>query len=150
MSVFFGTYTLQNFQFEFPKLMLCEFVRVGLPRVSNWAKFAVQISKAEAPTPLLTVGLLFIFMNLSHAHLTTLKIHSVSQTPPKFKQRTSLEVVNNSGKEATSLMRIHSHLHKLWCQHGASAYRPLPGDLGSRSKKKERAVMGSLGQSGLS
>ena len=56
--------------------------------------------------PLLAVGLLFIFGHLSHVHLTTLKIHSVSQTPLNFKQRTSLEVVNNSRNEATSLMRI--------------------------------------------
>ena len=74
--------------------MLCEFVRV--PRVSNWAKFVVQISKDEAPTPLLTVGLLFIFGHLLCIHFTTLKIHSVSQTSPNFEQTTSLEVVNNS------------------------------------------------------
>ena len=48
---------LQNLQFESPKMKFCEFVRV--PMVSDWAKFAVQISKDEAPTPLLTVGLLF-------------------------------------------------------------------------------------------
>ena len=53
-----GSLTLQNFQFEFPKMKLCEFVRGAT--VSDWAKFAVQISKDEAPTPLLTVGLLFI------------------------------------------------------------------------------------------
>ena len=34
------------------------------PMVSVWAKFAVQISKDEALTPLLTVGLLFIFGHL--------------------------------------------------------------------------------------
>ena len=96
--------TAQNFQFKSPKIKICEFVRV--PMVSNWAKFAVQISKDEAPTPLLTVGLLFIFMHLSHVHLAILKIHSVSQTPPNFEQRTSLEVVNSSGNEATSLVRI--------------------------------------------
>ena len=56
--------------------------------------------------PLLTEALLFIFMHLLCVHLTILKIHSVSQTPPNFKQRTSLEVENNSGNEATSLMRI--------------------------------------------
>ena len=44
-------------------------------------------------------------MHLSHVYLTTLKIHSISQTPPNFEQRTSLEVVNNRN-EATSLMRI--------------------------------------------
>ena len=73
------------------------------PWVSNWAKFAVKISKDEALTPLLTKGFLFISMHLSCVHLATLKIHSVSQTPPNFEQRTSLKVVNNSGNEATSL-----------------------------------------------
>ena len=63
---------------------------------SDWTKFAVQISKDEALTPLLTVGLLFIFVHLSHVHLATLKIHSISQTPPNFKQKTSPEVVNNT------------------------------------------------------
>ena len=94
----------QNFQFEFPKMKLHEFVRV--PTVSDGDKFAVQISKDEAPTPLLKVGLLFIFSHLSRVHLATLKIHSVSQTSPNFKQTTSPEVVNNSGNEATSLARI--------------------------------------------
>ena len=56
--------------------------------------------------PLLTVGFLFIFVPLSHVHLATLKIHSVSQTPPNFEQRTKLEIVNNSGNEATGLARI--------------------------------------------
>ena len=84
MSVFFGTYTLQNFQLESPKMKLCEFVRV--PMVSDCAKFAVQISKDEAPTPLLTVKLFFIFEHLSRVHLATVKIHSVSQTPPNLKQ----------------------------------------------------------------
>ena len=95
---------LQNCQFESPKMKLHEFVRV--PTVSDWAKFAVQISKDEAPTPLLTVGLLFILGHLSRVHLTTLKINSVSQTSPNFKQTTSPEAVNNSGNEAISLTRI--------------------------------------------
>ena len=95
---------LQNFQFESPKTKLCEFVRV--PTVSDWAKFAVQISKDEALTPLLTVGLLFIFGHLSRVHLATLKIHSISQTSPNFEQTTSPEVLNNSGNKATSLARI--------------------------------------------
>ena len=85
-------------------MKLREFVWV--PTVSDLAKFAVQISKDEAPTPLLTVRLLFIFVHLSCVHLATLKIHSVSQTQPNFKQRTLPEVVNNSGNEATSLARI--------------------------------------------
>ena len=93
-----------KFQFESPKMKLCEFVRV--PTVSNWARFAVQISKDEAPAPLLTVGLLFIFGHLSHVHLTTLKIHSISQTSLNFKQRTLPEIVNSSGSEATGLTRI--------------------------------------------
>ena len=70
------------------------------------AKFAVQISKDEALTPLLTVGLLFIFAHLSRVHLATLKIHSVSQTPLNFEQRTLPEVVNYSRNKATSLARI--------------------------------------------
>ena len=85
-------------------MKLCESVR--MPTVSDWAKFAVQISKDEAPMPLLTVGLLFIFARLSHVHLATLKIHSFSQTPPNFKQKISPEIVNNSGNEAKSLARI--------------------------------------------
>ena len=80
------------------------FVRV--PTVSDWAKFAIQISKDEAPTPLLTVWLLFILVHLSRAHLATLKIHSVSQIQPNSEQRTSPEVVNHSGNEATNLARI--------------------------------------------
>ena len=74
--------------------------------VSDWAKFAVQISKDETPMPLLTVELLFISRHLLCVHLTNLKIHSISQTSPNFEQRTSLEVVNNTGNEATSLTRI--------------------------------------------
>ena len=63
--------------------------------------------------------------NQLHVHLATLKIHSVSETPPNFKRRISLEVVNNSRNEATSLARIpflFGNLHKLGCQHGASAW----------------------------
>ena len=55
---------------------------------------------------LLTVGLLFIFGHLVRIHLATLKIHSITQTSPNFKQTTLLEVVNNSENEATSLARI--------------------------------------------
>ena len=40
---------------------LREFVRVST--VNDFAKFAVKISKDEVPTPLLTVGLLFISVN---------------------------------------------------------------------------------------
>ena len=49
-----GKPTWQNFQFESPKMKLREFVRV--PTVSDWAKFAVQISKDEALTPLPKIG----------------------------------------------------------------------------------------------
>ena len=49
---------------------------------------------------------MFIFGHLSCVHLAILKIHSVSQTSPNFKQRTLPEVVNNSGNEATSLARL--------------------------------------------
>ena len=85
-------------------MKLRAFVRV--PTVSDRAKFAVQMSKDEAPTPLLTVGLLFISGHLSRVHLATLKIRSISQTSPNFEQRASPEVVNNSGNKATSLARI--------------------------------------------
>ena len=91
---------LQNFQFEFPKMKLCEFVRV--PMVNDWARFAFQISKDEAPMTLLTVGLLFIFGHLSYVHLETLEIHSVSQMPLNFEQRTLPEVVDSSRNKATS------------------------------------------------
>ena len=84
-------------------MKLPEFVRV--PTISNRTKFAVQISKDEALTPLLTVGLLFIFVHLSHVQLATLKIHSVSQIPLNFEHKTLVEVVNNSGNEAASLAR---------------------------------------------
>ena len=56
--------------------------------------------------PWLTVGLLFIFMHISCVHLATLKIDSVSQTPPDFKERTSVEVEHKSGNKATSVVRI--------------------------------------------
>ena len=46
----------------------------------------------------------FVYFCASCVHLATLKIHSISQTPPNFKQRTLQEVVNNSGNEATSLL----------------------------------------------
>ena len=76
---------LQNFQFESPKMKLHEFVR--MPTVSDWAKFALKISKDEALMPLLTGGLVFIFLHLLCIHLATLNIHIVSQTPLNFKQR---------------------------------------------------------------
>ena len=44
-----GNRHCKNFQFEFPKMKFREFVRV--PMVSDWAEFAVQISKDEASTP---------------------------------------------------------------------------------------------------
>ena len=59
-------------------MKLCKFVRV--PRVRNWAKFAVQISKDEAPMPLLTVGFFFIFVHLLCVHPAALKIDSVSNS----------------------------------------------------------------------
>ena len=86
-------------------MKLREFVRLGCPRKATEPNFSVQISKDEAPTPGLTVGLLFICVHLSCVHLTTLKIHSVSQTPLNFEQRALLGVVNNSGNESTSLRR---------------------------------------------
>ena len=59
-------------------LNLREFV--GVPRVSDWAKSAVQISKDEAPMPLLTVGFFFIFVHLLCVHPAALKIDSVSNS----------------------------------------------------------------------
>ena len=56
--------------------------------------------------PLLTVGLLFIFVHLSRIYLASLKIHSISQTPLNFEQKTLPEVINNSGNKATILTRI--------------------------------------------
>ena len=79
-------------------IKLYEFVRV--PTVSNQAIFAVQISKDEAPKPLPTAGDLFTFVHLS------LKIHSDSQTPLNFEQKTLPAIINNSRNEATSLTRI--------------------------------------------
>ena len=99
-----GYTNFAKFSVESPKMKLREFVRV--PTVSDWAKFAVQISKDEAPMPLLTVRLLFILGHLLRVHLASLKIHSVSQTLMNFEQLTSPEVVNNSRNKATSLARI--------------------------------------------
>ena len=81
---------------------------VRVPMVSDRVKCAIQISKDKALMPLLTGTLLFIFVHLSCVHLTTLKIHNISQTPLNFKQKTSPEVVtvNNGGNSTTNLMRI--------------------------------------------
>ena len=116
---FWGAYGETDFAkfpvwfFESPKMKLPEFVRV--PLVSDWAIFAVQISKDKAPAPLLTVGLLFIFMHLSCVHLAALKIHSVSQTPPNFRQRTLPEVIDNSGNRLQVSQESRSYLHKARC-----------------------------------
>ena len=87
---------MQNFQL----MKLCEFVRA--PTVSDRAKFGVQISKDEAATPLLTVGLLFILGHLSRVHLATLKIHFAELRAKDITRY----VVNNSRNEAASLARI--------------------------------------------
>ena len=57
--------------------------------------------------PLLTVGLLFIFVHLSCVHLATSK--SISQTPPNFEQKTSPEVVNSSGNKAITVYKSHEN-----------------------------------------
>ena len=75
-------------------------------RVTDLAKFAVRILKDEAPMPMPTVALFFIFVLPSCIHLATLKIHSVSKTPPNFEQRTLPEVLRNCKNEAASLVRI--------------------------------------------
>ena len=93
---------LQNFQFESPKIKLREFVRV--PTVSDSQICSSNLKRIS--DTIAFVGLLFIFGHLSCVHLATLKIHSVSQTSLHFEQRTLPEVVNNSGNEAISLVRI--------------------------------------------
>ena len=64
---FWGTYGVIDCKISSLKLQRwsSEFVRV--PMVSDWAKFAVQISKDEAPTPLLTGGLSFVYFHASIA-----------------------------------------------------------------------------------
>ena len=127
-------------------MKLREFVRV--PMVNDWAKFAVQVSKDETPTPLLTVGLLFILGYLSRVHLATLKIHSVSQTSPNFEQMTSPDVVNNSENKATSrenpvpicISRDASMEHLL-----ASRYRAIWGFTVRKKSGQWRAVWGQVG-----
>ena len=114
---------MQNFQSESPKMKLHEFVRG--PTVSDGARFAVQISKDEAPTPLLTVGLLFILVHLSRVHLTTLKVHSVSQTWLNFEQRTLPEVANNSGYKS------HKNPVPICISRDASMERLLAGHCGA-------------------
>ena len=96
--------------------------------------------------PLLTVGLLFIFGHLSRVHLTTLKIHTISQTSPNFEQRTSPEVVNYNGNKATS---HENPIPVCISRDGACASWALPGGLGFQGKAKEWAVTGGLGPSGL-
>ena len=79
-----------------------------------------------------------------------MKIYSISQTPPNFKQRTSPEVVHNSRNEASSLARIPF----LFAKAGMlSTERVVTGCYwavwGHTERKKEHVVMGSLGQSGI-
>jgi len=97
----------KNFQFQSPKMKLHEFVRV--PMVSDWARFAVQISKDEAPTPLLISDTIadsraFVYFGASIA--CPPRNFENSQHLSNSKQRASPEVVNNSGNKATSLVRI--------------------------------------------
>ena len=101
---------------------------------------------------MLTVRLLLIFMHLLCVHLATLKIHSVFQTPQNFEQRTSPEIVNNSGNEATSLVRILFLLSICIIWDASMEHlltRCYQAVWGCAVRKKERAVTGSLGQSGL-
>jgi len=134
---------LQNFHLEFPKMKLCEFVRV--PTVSNWAKFVVQISQDEALTP---VGHLFISVHPSCVHLATLKIHSVSRTPLNFEQRTSLEVVNSSGNEAISLVRfsfLFASARMLEWSVLADCYWAVWGHAVRKKSERWRVVWGKVG-----
>ena len=129
-------------------MKVCEFVRV--PRISDWAKFAVQQSKDESPRLLLTVRLLFISVHLSCVPLTTWKVYSVSQTPPNFKQRTSLEVVHNSRNEASSLTRIPFLSAKAGMLRTERVVTGCCWAVWGRTViKKECVVMGSMGQSGI-
>ena len=103
---------------------------------------------------MLTVSLLFIFMHLSCVHLATLKIHSVSQsqTQQNFEQRTSPELVNNSGNEAKSLTRIMFLLSICLIWDASMEHlltRCYQAVWGRTVRKKERAVTGGLGQSEL-
>ena len=92
---------LQNFQFESPKMKLCEFVRV--PTVSDWDKFAVQIWKDEAPVHIAN-SRAFVYFRASVA--CPPRNFENSQHLSNFEQKTSPEVVNNSRNEATSRVRI--------------------------------------------
>ena len=60
-------------------MKLSEFVRV--PRVSNWAKICSSNLKGWRSDATANSRLLFVFVHLSWVHLTTLKIHSIFQTP---------------------------------------------------------------------
>ena len=73
--------------------------------------------------PMRTVGLLFILGHLSRVHLTTLKIHTISQNSPNFEQRTSPEVINNNGNKATS----HENPIPICISQDASMERVLDG-----------------------
>ena len=133
-------------------MKLREFVRVL--RLSDCVRFVDQISKDEDQTPLLTVGILFIFTHLSCVDLATFKIQSISQTPPNFKQRTSPEVVNNSGNQATSLQATSTSLARTpflfasdrGCQFSAYVYWAVWGF----TVRKKWVIMGRLGPSGFS
>ena len=120
-------------QFESAKMKLHKFVRV--PRVSDWDKFAVQISKDEAPTlTLLTVGLLCIFC--ASIVRPSRNFENSQHLSNSAELKTSLEVVHNSGNELQVSWETDSYLHNLGCQYGASANQLLLGSLGSCSKKK--------------
>ena len=128
-------------------MKLREFVRV--PRLSHCVRFVDQISKDEDRTPLLTVGILFIFTHLSCVHLATFKIHSISRTPPNFKQRTSPEVVNNSGNQATSTSLARTPFlfaSDRGCQFSTCVYWAVWGF----TVRKKWVIMGRLGPSGFS
>ena len=128
-------------------MKLREFVRV--PRLSHCVRFVDQISKDEDRTPLLTVGILFIFTHLSCVHLATFKIHSISQTPPNFEQKTSPEVVNNSRNQATSTSLARTPFlfaSDRGCQFSACVYWAVWGF----TVRKKWVIMGRLGPSGFS
>ena len=121
--------------------------------VSNWAKFAVQISKDEALMPLLTVCYSRAFVYL-HAFFVCPSCNfensqHISDSTELLK-RTSPEVVNN--KQGYKFKSCENPV-PICISWDASVEHLLAGCYqavrGARSKEKEGAVTGSLWQSGL-
>ena len=94
----------KKIQFESPKIKLSEFVMVH--RVSNWAKFAVQISKGWSSNATAN-SRAFV-----HFRASIVCPSRNFENPQRLSNSTKLwtkdiaEVVNNSGNKAASLARI--------------------------------------------